>query len=541
MERQDEKPFPQKKTVSGLVGADDPVAGDSKILIICAQYYPSSGTGRYQQLMYTILYVDDEKDLLDIGKIFLERNKDFSVDTITSATAALALMKEKAYDAVVADYQMPGMDGIAFLKEVRASGNTVPFILFTGRGREEIVIQALNEGADFYLQKGGDPVAQFLELSHKVKQAAGRKKAEASLHDLERREQDIINFLPDPTFAIDRNGAVIAWNRAIEEMTGVPAQEMMGKGNYEHAIPIYGERRVMLADLLLSPPGSDTTRLYSRFHIAGNTITAETSIPHLQGKPRTLWGKASFLYDRQGNVVGAIESIRDITDRRLAEDALRQANRKLSLMASVTRHDVVNRLTVLRGFLVLTKKWSDDAGFLHLIQKQEEVIARILREILFTKEYQEIGVHAPVWQNVEDAVRAALRNVDLAGITVTIDGLGDVEVFADPLLQKVFFNLADNSVRHGGAGLHTLRFSARCGPGGFMIVCEDDGCGIPREEKSLIFERGFGRNTGLGLFLITEILAITGITIAETGEPGKGARFEISVPEGVYRIAAAAH
>ena len=485
--------------------------------------------------MYHILYVDDEKDLLDIGKIFLERGGDFSVDTTPSATAALPLIQKKAYDAVVSDYQMPGLDGIAFLKKVRETGNTIPFILFTGRGREEIAIQALNEGADFYLQKSGDPVAQFTELAHKVKQAAGRRKAEASVRDLERRQQDIINFLPDPTFAIDGNGTVIAWNRALEEMTGVPAGEMLGKGDHEYALPIYGQRRVMLADLLLSPPGTDTTRLYSRFNIDGNTITAETSVPHLQGKPRTLWGKASFLYDRQGNVIGAIESIRDITERRLAEDALRQANRKLTLMASVTRHDIVNRLTVLRGFLALTKKWSDDGGFQHLIQKQEDVIARILREILFTREYQEIGVSAPEWQNVEETIRDALKNVDLSGIAVSTGDCADIEVYADPLLRKVFLNLADNTVRYGGAGLHSLRFSACSGEGGLVITCEDDGCGIPEDEKGLIFERGYGRNTGLGLFLITEILAITGMKIAEKGEPGKGARFEIIVPEGVYR------
>jgi len=101
--------------------------------------------------MISILYVDDEPGMLDIGKLFLERGGQFSVDIITSAPAALTLLDSKKYDAVIADYQMPEMDGIEFLKRVRASGNTIPFILFTGKGREEIVIQALNAGADFYL------------------------------------------------------------------------------------------------------------------------------------------------------------------------------------------------------------------------------------------------------------------------------------------------------------------------------------------------------------------------------------------------------
>ena len=203
------------------------------------------------RIVYTVLYVDDEPDLLEIGKLFLEKSGQFSVDIITSAPAALTLLNMKNYDAIVSDYQMPEMDGIEFLKRIRTSENTVPFIIFTGKGREEIVIQALNEGADFYLQKGGEPVSQFTELAHKISQAIQKRRAEASVHDHERREADIINFLPDATFAIDINGMVITWNRAMEDMTGVKAAEILGKGNYEYAIPLYGERRPVIIDLLL--------------------------------------------------------------------------------------------------------------------------------------------------------------------------------------------------------------------------------------------------------------------------------------------------
>ena len=108
------------------------------------------------------------------------------------------------------------------------------------------------------------------------------------------------------------------------------------------------------------------------------------------------------------------------------------------------------------------------------------------------------------------------------------------EVFADPLVVKVFYNLMDNAVRYGGQ-ITTIRFSEEEHDGYHAVVCEDDGVGIPVEEKEKIFERGFGKNTGLGLFLSREILAITGITIRETGEPGRGARFEIVVPKGMYR------
>src|SRR5271157_5922550 len=202
--------------------------------------------------MFRVLYVDDEPGLLEIGKLFLEKEGWFSVDVITSASGALSLMESATYDAIIADYQMPGMDGIEFLKHVRSSGNSIPFILFTGRGREEVVIQALNEGADFYLQKGGEPVPQFTELAHKIRQAVQKRQADASVRDLERREADILNFLPDATFAIDAGGVVISWNQAMEELSGITAAEILGKGNYEYAIPAYHERRPILIDLVLT-------------------------------------------------------------------------------------------------------------------------------------------------------------------------------------------------------------------------------------------------------------------------------------------------
>jgi signal transduction histidine kinase len=110
-----------------------------------------------------------------------------------------------------------------------------------------------------------------------------------------------------------------------------------------------------------------------------------------------------------------------------------------------------------------------------------------------------------------------------------------VEIFADPLLGKVFFNLVDNAARHGGS-VSTVRVSAEEKADGYAIIFEDNGSGIADEDKEQIFERGFGKNTGMGLFLVREILAITGITIRETGKAGTGARFEIAVPRGAYRF-----
>ena len=140
-----------------------------------------------------VLYVDDESALLDIGKLILEQSENFTVTTILNAPAALRLLEQTKFDAIVSDYQMPKMDGIRFLNEVRSRFGSIPFILFTGRGREEVVLQAINSGADFYLQKGGDADSQFAELAHKIKQAVSRKIAEESLREHDERISLLLN------------------------------------------------------------------------------------------------------------------------------------------------------------------------------------------------------------------------------------------------------------------------------------------------------------------------------------------------------------
>jgi PAS domain S-box-containing protein len=227
-------------------------------------------------------------------------------------------------------------------------------------------------------------------------------------------------------------------------------------------------------------------------------------------------------------------NIRDITDRKRAETALALTSRKLSLLSSITRHDINNQLMTLNGFLELLHREVPDPGLETYFTRIAAVSSRIERMIRFTREYEQIGVNAPAWQDCNTLVDMAIHEISSGTVTISTDIPAGSSVYADPLIAKVFFNLLDNAVRYGQK-LTAIRFFLEERDGSHVLVCEDDGIGVPADEKEKIFERGVGKNTGLGLTLSRDILSITGITIRETGIPGEGARFEISVPEGSFR------
>jgi PAS domain S-box-containing protein len=225
----------------------------------------------------------------------------------------------------------------------------------------------------------------------------------------------------------------------------------------------------------------------------------------------------------------------DITERKQTEEALRQANWKLNLLSGITRHDINNQMTALRGYLSILKTKKIDPSLSEYIVKMDATAQRISSMIQFTKEYDEIGVTLPVWLDVSLLVTKAGKEAPLGTVTLTNEIPAGMELFAEPLIFKVFYNLMDNAVQYGETLTH-IRFYTESRPGELVIICEDNGVGIASEDKENIFLRGFGKNTGLGLALSREILDITGIGISETGTPGQGARFEIAVPNGLWRM-----
>lgn len=281
-----------------------------------------------QEKQISVLYVDDEADLLFIGKAFLERVGGFRVDTKTSALEALNSSQIRTYDAVVSDFQMPEMDGIAFLKAFRKDFGDVPFILFTGRGREEVIIESINNGADFYLQKGGNPQTQFAELSHKIKQAVRRRQAEIALIESESRLRSFFETTSESVSLMDEEGKVVEWNPVSEQISGISKEEALGSYVWDLTIRMV-------------PPKKRTEE--HREHIRQAILTSlNTGIPMFKG-PRTIEterpdGHKFFcrqvafpIKTNRGFRFGSISQ--DITEEKQAEEALRESENRYRAMA----------------------------------------------------------------------------------------------------------------------------------------------------------------------------------------------------------------
>jgi PAS domain S-box-containing protein len=842
-----------------------------------------------------VLVIDDEPGLLDIAKQFLELDRTISVDTSLSAADALKLIERREYGVIVSDYQMPKKDGIQLLKEIRGMGNKTPFILFTGKGREEVAIEALNNGANFYLQKGGQSASQFAELANMIKQAYISKLGERALRISEERyrilfensvdavmlatknfesvlsanpsackmfgmtedeirttgikgliidnkewenvvqrlnqtgiskgkftyrrkdgttftgetthgiltghygiarismivrditenkltdgaireseerlrtyidnapegifivdalgnyldvnatacsmlkysREELLNLdingimcrnagqralsrfqqlkekgkvvmetvlirkdgieipiflnaveLPDQRYmafctditehkrAVDalkvseeryrqlvesaaesivviQDGLLRMVNRMAIKVIGYPEKELLSESfcsfvhpddrsmvveNYQRrtmdeTVPARYELRLLtregstkwfeISAVLIDWEGRPATlnflmditerkraeeamrntqaqlrvamdlaklvhweydvdkdrftfddqfyALYgSNVHKEGGQLMSsgayakrfippdEAGIVSIEtakaisttdpnyvgnvthtiiksdGERRILNVRFGVVKDMSGRTVKTFGANQDVTELKRAEEALREANKKLNLLSSITRHDIKNQLMTLDGNLTMLSLKELDPASEELLRKSNSALNRISTMIKFTKEYEDIGVKDPVWCDIRTTIEKEAKGIALGSIKLVNDVPINLDIYADPLIAKVFHNLFDNAVRHGGK-ITTIHFFVEEHEGPHAIICEDDGVGIPSKMKEELFTHGSGKSHGFGLFLSREILGITGITMKENGEPEKGARFEITVPATVWR------
>jgi len=350
-----------------------------------------------------------------------------------------------------------------------------------------------------------------------------RKQAEEALRLSQEKYRDLVENANSIIFRSDREGTITFFNDFAQRFFGYPAQEILGRNVIGTIVPESDSA------------GRDLVAMIReiREHPDGFRNNENENIKKNGERVWISWTNRA-IYNYKGEFVELLSVGNDITDRKRAEEALFTANRKLNLLSSVTRHDVLNQLNVLTGYLGLVKDRVSDADTAALLSRAWDSAGNIRRLIAFTKDYQDIGVLSPRWHELASTVAGAASSLDLGDAALEVE-VRDLQVYADPLLEKVFYALLDNAMRHGG-GIDRIRI-AWLGEGrGLLVIVEDNGVGILPEEKERIFARGTGRNTGYGLFIAREILSITGLSIRETGTFGKGARFEIRVPEGAFRF-----
>ena len=526
----------------------------------------------------SILYVDDDPLILDVVRQLLCRGHGIIVETASSAQEALEKSELVSYDAIVSDYQMPGMNGLDFLKEVRSRSGAVPFILFTGRGREEVAIEAINLGVDFYVQKGAQPDSRFNELADRVRQAIRRRRAEEALQESEERFRELADNSSDLILFVNADLRFSYISPSFATLTGYQPEEALGE-RLDGDSPLFEGVGAMIPVALKLPRGESTglfpvtfqakdgkTVLFEMkgspvfsngtfrgIQVVGRDVTERKrtevqineTLERLSCQEELLRAWQKDLEQREARVVRAGISIGpaggvdaaaplqgeggDITAAERAAEAAQAANRSLNSLSSVLRHDLLNSYGLVAGWLALLRDACTTDAQKDYLAKTEVAAALIRKQAEATREYQGLGSCRPEWFSLPSVAGGS------HGVAVVMaGGCGGLELYADPLVARVFDAMVRNAEQHGVKAT-TVTFSAAVSGESLVLAVEDDGVGIEPGRKERIFTHEFGKETGFGLFLAREVLSVTGIRVRECGAPGSGARFELFLPAGTFR------
>ncbi len=350
-----------------------------------------------------------------------------------------------------------------------------------------------------------------------VRDITKRKLITEALRTSEAKYRQLVEHAND-AIVVAQNGMLQLINPRMVELTGFSQEELLSQ---PFPTFIHPDDRAMVVDM-------------HRKRIAGDNPPSRYSFRLVRKDDTITWVEISAVTIEWEERPATLNFLIDITERKQAEEALLESNKKLRLLSGLTRHDIFNQLSAAELYGNLALSSSDLAQVHEYVSHSKEANERIGTIIGFIREYEDFGVVSSGWQQIHLIIEAA--KTEIASGKVTIENLvpGDLEVYADPIIRKVFATLMDNAIRHG-EDITTIQFSSYVTKGSLILICEDDGAGISEDEKDLIFTHGFGKNTGIGLFLAREILSITGLSIRECGVEGMGARFEISVPAGKYR------
>ena len=591
-----------------------------------------------------ILHVDDDPCFLEVTKQILTMENHFDVDIVTSVDEALKKMENQTYDAIVSDYEMPQKNGLEFLKSIREQENEIPFILFTGKGREEVIVKALNLGADRYINKNGSPEVVYCELAdaiiksverkkskrnlktsienyhllfesidegfcilekinkndesldflfiqankafgtqfgvHNVlgktirevvpeepedwietydtvlrtgkpkrferdlstkgrwlelyafkvedetnnhvamlfKDISERKKSEEKLKNSEKKYRELAESLPEIVFETDNAKKVTFMNKRGLEILGYSMNELMERRLTDFVIPTTNNQKLE-EELDRKNREESTVEKYKVLNKEGS------SFPAIMFTDQTPQQESTS--GLRGVIINMSETVKE-------QEKMTLLNEKLRVEGSLVRHDARNKLAIIEGNLYLAqKKLSEESSTYCYIKNIESSLNSIKTIFDFAATYERIGLEKLLLLKVEIVIKQAVSLfADTPKVRIVNECQG-LTVLADSLLSVVFYNLIDNSIKHGEKTSKIKIYYRENNMGNLKLFYEDDGIGIQDAIRPKLFTEGVstGKGTGYGLFLIKKVTEFYGWKIEETSKMGQGAQFTITVSE----------
>jgi PAS domain S-box-containing protein len=326
---------------------------------------------------------------------------------------------------------------------------------------------------------------------------------------------DFMNNITDMHFVLDMKGNVISINSAVTRALGYEPEDLLNQSVLLVHVPDRREEAAWIVGEMIA----------KRLDVCRVPLITKDGTP-LEVETRVNPGN----WNGQEVIFGVT---RDMTAQHRMEESIRAANKKLLLCSDISQHDIKNQVAILSGIIEIDLELTKDDAIRADLETMRKAVNKISDQLAFTKDYTRIGMNAPRWHDLEKTFRAASRQFQRDDAHVDMNPM-PYEVLADPLLERVFYNLLDNSMRHGKQ-VRNILASARLEGSSLIVSVEDDGVGIPDKEKAAIFSQGVGRNTGYGLFFVKEALGLTNVGIEETGTHTRGARFEMTFPAGKFR------
>lgn len=454
---------------------------------------------------YRVLHVDDEPGFASQAAAHLERQADrLDVCPETDAAAALERVEAESFDCIVSDYNMPGLNGIELLREVRDIDDDLPFILFTGRGSEEIASEAISAGVTEYLQKevGTD---QYTVLANRIQNTIEQYRAVKEIEETQQFYEQILSRSWDYVIIVDENGMIDYVSPAVERTMGYDPNELIGTNSFEFPHPDDRQKAFEALSKVIES--------------ADKEVTVEYRTQHADGSWKWIEVRGGNLLDNP--VIGGIMvNVRDVTERKRHERNLQRQSNRLQELTRYLSHDMKNQLAIVDGHLELVSMSIEDENLeiaTNAIDRMEEMIENI-RQLAESGP----GQLEPTTTALDGVVRRSWANVHQPG--TTMDNRVDMDIVADAeRLQQLLENLFHNAIEHGGPDV-TVDVDEVEVDSAYGFRVRNDGASLPVDEPARIFESGFTTSdggTGLGLAIVKQVVESHGWSI-DVNEPEDG-------------------